>query len=102
MIQRDGRRVYAAYLDKALTRRVRRVPKVIALDAPDLKEMEDACRSLGLSFTTLPEARHPAAWWIDAGALEILSTTKSSTIKSLALAIKEIRDKKRSGGPVKK
>lgn len=102
MIQRDGKRIYLAYLDRALARQVRRVSKAMAVEAPSLKEMEDACRSLGLSYVSLPEARHPRVWWTDAGALEVSSTSKSATVKALALAIKEIRDKKKGAGLLKK
>jgi len=90
LIQREGVRIYVAYLDKDLSRRVRRVPLNVAVQSPTLKEVEDACRALGYQFTSIA-AKHSAAWWTDVGAVEVSGVRKQVALKNIAQEVFKAR-----------
>ncbi|MEM0321158.1 MAG: signal recognition particle subunit SRP19/SEC65 family protein [Thermoprotei archaeon] len=93
MIPREGVRVYVAYFDRNLSRRVRRVPITLAVQSPTLKEIEEACRALGYRFTSLP-SRHSAVWWMDEGAVEVTGVKKAHALKAIANEVLKIRASK--------
>ncbi len=93
MIPREGVRVYVAYFDRNLSRRVRRIPLTLAVQSPTIRELEEACKALGYRFTSLP-AKHSAVWWMDAGAVEISGVKKTQALKSLAHELLKIRGAK--------
>lgn len=90
MIEREGVRLYVAYFDRDLSRRVRRVPVDLAVRSPNLKELEEACRALGYSFTSLP-AKHSAVWWTDQGAVEVVGVKKQEAIRRVAHELLRMR-----------
>ncbi|PSO09041.1 hypothetical protein B9Q04_02480 [Candidatus Marsarchaeota G2 archaeon BE_D] len=93
MIPREGVRVYAAYFDRNLSRRVRRIPLTLAVQAPTMRELEEACKALGYKFTSL-SVKHSAVWWMDGGAVEISGVKKTQVLKSLARELLKIRGAK--------
>ena len=93
MIPREGVRVYVAYFDRNLSRRVRRIPLTLAIQSPTIRELEEACKALGYRFTSLP-AKHSAVWWMDAGAVEISGVKKTQALKSLAHELLKIHGAK--------
>ena len=96
MIPREGVRVYVAYFDRNLSRSVRRIPLTLAIQAPTIRELEEACKALGYRFTSL-QVKHSAVWWMDGGAVEISGVKKTQALKSLARELLKIRGAKEVG-----
>lgn len=93
MIPREGVRIYVAYFDRELSRRIRRVALDLAVHSPTLKEVEDACAALGYRFSSIP-ARHSAVWWTDVGAVEVYGVKKQQALRSIAQQILKTRSMK--------
>jgi signal recognition particle subunit SEC65 len=96
LIKREGVRLYVAYFDRNLSRRVRRVPLAYAVQSPMLSELEAACRALGYAYTSV-DAKHSAVWWIDRGAVEVSGVSKKDALKSLGREIIKARITKEAG-----
>lgn len=93
MMEREGVRIYVAYFDRELGRRVRRVPLSLAVKSPTLKELEEACRTLGYRFNST-QAKHSAVWWMDVGAVEVSGVKKQQAIRRIAQEILRMRSAK--------
>lgn len=93
MMPRDGVRIYVAYFDRELSRRIRRVALSLAVQSPTLKELEEACRALGYRFASIP-AKHSAVWWTDVGAIEVYGVKKQQALRGIAQQILKARTAK--------
>lgn len=88
--------VWLVYLDASLPRRLgRKVPKSLAVDAPTLDELAEACKRLKLDFQPREDARYPRAWWGRKGYVIVDKfASKSKLLKTLALEIRQLRSEK--------
>lgn len=82
-----------AYFDSELSRKVRRVAKNLALKNPTLAEVKSACDELGYKCALLESAKHPAVWWKDEGAVEIVGVPKKKALLEIAKSIRSLREK---------
>jgi len=92
--------VWLVYLDANLPRRLgRKVPKSLAVEAPTLGELVEACKRLKLEFQLRRDARYPRIWWGRRGYIIVDKfASKSKLLKALALEIRRLRSEKTEYG----
>lgn len=79
-----------AYLDRTLSRQIRRVPASFAVDHPTTQDLESACKQLNYSYKVI-EARHSAVWWKDGGAVEVMNVKKKDALVAISKQILKTR-----------
>jgi signal recognition particle subunit SRP19 len=94
--------VWLIYFDASVTRRLgRRVPRELAVEAPTLEELVEACKRLNLSFQVRDSARYPRMWWGRRGYVIVdKSKPKGRLLEALALEMRRLRSEKDSYGDV--
>ncbi|RLI25498.1 signal recognition particle protein Srp19 [Candidatus Bathyarchaeota archaeon] len=92
--------VWLVYLDANLPRRLgRKVPRSLAVEAPTLGELVEACKRLKLEFQLRRDARYPRIWWGRRGYIIVDKfASKSKLLKALALEIRRLRSEKTEYG----
>lgn len=92
--------VWLIYFDASITRRFgRRVPRKLAVEAPTLEELVEACKRLNLSFQMRESARYPRMWWSGRGYVIVdKSKSKGRLLEALALEIRRLRSEKSKYG----
>jgi|YelNatPaOPRAMG01_1025707.scaffolds.fasta_scaffold01377_22 signal recognition particle subunit SRP19 len=88
--------VWLIYFDASVTRRLgRRVPRKLAIEAPTLEELVEACKRLNLSFQVRESARYPRMWWGRRGYVIVdKPKSKGRLLEALALELKRLRSEK--------
>jgi len=88
--------IWLVYLDANLPRRLgRKVPKSLAVEAPSIGELVEACKRLKLDFQLREDARYPRIWWGRRGYVIVEKfASKSKLLKTLALEIRRLRSEK--------
>lgn len=91
--------IWPAYIDQTRTRNMGRIISLKnAIKEPQLNEIKEAARKLGLNPEVEPEKSYPKSWWEKSGRVLVDDTGPKSVIaKQIALYIKKIRNQKGSG-----
>lgn len=101
MMMRDRGKlvIWPAYIDQTRTRNMGRIIALKnAVKEPQLNEIKEAARKLGLNPEVEPEKAYPKSWWEKSGRVLVDDTGPKSVIaKQIALYIKKIRNQKGSG-----
>lgn len=89
--------IWLVYFDASITRKLgRRVPRSLAIEAPTLEELVEACKRLNLSFQVREAAKYPRIWWGRKGYVIVDKTRpKGRLLEALALEIRRLRAEKR-------
>lgn len=93
--------VWLIYFDASISRRSgRRVSRKLAVDAPTLEELVEACKRLNLSFQVKESARYPRMWWSRGGYVIVdkVNKSKGRLLEVLALEIRRLRSEKSKYG----
>lgn len=93
MAERDRIMVWPVYMDSQKSREDgRKISVRDALEAPTLKEIEEAAKRLGFNPVTEPEKAYPKEWWEVSGRVLVDKTKpKSVILKEIAAEIKRMR-----------
>jgi signal recognition particle subunit SRP19 len=91
--------IWPAYIDQMRSRNMGRIISLKnAIKEPQLNEIKEAARKLGLNPEVEPEKAYPKSWWETSGRVLVDDTgPKSDIAKQIALTIKKIRNQKGSG-----
>ena len=105
MMMRDRGKlvIWPAYIDQMRSRNTGRIISLKnAVKEPQLNEIKEAARKLGLNPEVEPEKAYPKSWWEKSGRVLVDDTGPKSVIaKQIALYIKKIRNQKGSSEPSK-
>lgn len=95
MAEKDRVMVWPVYIDAQRSREDgRKISVKEALEAPTLKEIEEAARRLGLNPVVETEKAYPKEWWEVSGRVMVDKTKpKSIILKEIAAEIKRARAK---------
>src|SRR5512133_1535053 len=90
--------IWPAYIDQMRSRNMGRIISLKnAVKEPQLNEIKEAARKLGLNPEVEPEKAYPKSWWETSGRVLVDDTGPKSVIaKQIALSIKKIRNQKES------
>ncbi|MDQ1253683.1 MAG: signal recognition particle subunit [Euryarchaeota archaeon] len=90
--------IWPAYIDQTRTRDMGRIISLKnAVKEPQLNEIKEAARKLGLNPEVEPEKAYPKSCWEKSGRVLVDDTGPKSVIaKQIALYIKKIRNQKGS------
>jgi signal recognition particle subunit SRP19 len=90
--------IWPAYIDQMRSRSTGRIIALKnAVKEPQLNEIREAARKLGLNPEVEPEKAYPKFWWETSGRVLVDDTgPKSIIVKQIALSIKKIRNQKGS------
>lgn len=90
--------IWPAYIDQMRSRNTGRIISLKnAVKEPQLSEIREAARKLGLNPEVEPEKAYPKSWWETRGRVLVDDTGPKSVIaKQIALSIKKIRNQKGS------
>ncbi len=93
MVERDRIMVWPVYIDSQKSREDgRKISVRGAIEAPTLKEIEEAAKRLNLNPVTEPEKAYPKEWWEVKGRVLVDKTKpKSVILKEIAAEIKRTR-----------
>ncbi|ENN96542.1 Ribonucleoprotein complex SRP, Srp19 component [Methanocaldococcus villosus KIN24-T80] len=82
--------IWPAYIDKNKTRKEgRRVPKNLAIENPNLKDIEKALKKLGLEGKIIRDKRYPRQHWEVCGCIELdYKGNKLKLLKEICKIIK--------------
>jgi signal recognition particle subunit SRP19 len=85
--------IWPVYLDQTKSRSSGRIiSRKNAIKEPQLNEIKEAARKLGLNPEVEPEKAYPKAWWEVSGRVLVDDKGPKSVIaKQIALSIKKIR-----------
>ncbi len=85
--------LWPRYFDSACSRQKgRRVPRSLAVPSPELEELLQAARRLGLECEAEEQAAHPAEWWRRRGRLLVeKSMPKTELIRQIAAELRRAR-----------
>ena len=91
--------IWPAYIDQMKSRNKGRIISLKnAVKEPQLSEIREAARKLGLNPEVEPEKAYPKTWWETSGRVLIDDTgPKSEIAKQIAISIKKLRNQKGSG-----
>lgn len=91
--------IWPAYIDQMRSRNMGRIIALKnAVKEPQLNEIREAARKLGLNPEVEPEKAYPKSWWETKGRVLVDDTgPKSEIAKQIAISIKKIRNQKGSG-----
>jgi signal recognition particle subunit SRP19 len=90
--------IWPAYIDQTRSRNTGRIISLKnAVKEPQLSEIKEAARKLGLNPEVEPEKAYPKSWWEKSGRVLVDDTGPKSLIaKQIALTIKKVRNQKGS------
>ncbi|MBI4344059.1 MAG: signal recognition particle protein Srp19 [Euryarchaeota archaeon] len=93
MVERDRIMVWPVYIDSQKSREDgRKISVRDAIEAPTLKEIEEAAKRLSLNPVLEPEKAYPKEWWEARGRVLVDKTKpKSVILKEIAAEIKRMR-----------
>ena len=101
MMMRDRGKlvIWPAYIDQMKSRNMGRIISLKnAVKEPQLIEIREAARKLGLNPEVEAEKAYPKTWWETSGRVLIDDTgPKSEIAKQIAISIKKLRNQKGSG-----
>ncbi len=88
--------VWPVYFDANESRKLRRVPRDLAIPGPSLEELCAAVEKLGLKYEVVTEAAHPSRHWAKTGYLIVEKTgPKEELLRRIARELKNVRSSKR-------
>ena len=88
--------LWPIYFDANESRRVRRVPRELAIPNPRLEELCIAVAKLGLRYEVVEGAAHPSRHWDKTGYLFVEKVEpKGKLIRRVASLLKKIRSSRR-------
>jgi len=90
---RDKYVIWPAYIDKGNSRSDGRIiPRKISITSPELKEIVQAAKELGLNPTVERDKAYPKSWWKVSGrVLMDKKGVKSGIVREIAKRIGEMR-----------
>lgn len=90
--------IWPAYIDQTRSRKMGRIIALKnAVKEPQLNEIKEAARKLGLNPEVEPEKAYPKSWWETKGRVLVDDNGPKSVIaKQIAISIKKIRNQKGS------
>ena len=84
--------VWPIYFDASASRKLRRVPRSLAVQAPTLEELREAVERLGLRYEIVEGAAHPARHWEKTGYLFVEKRgPKGELLKRIATMLRAAR-----------
>ena len=85
--------IWPAYIDKGNSRSDGRViPRKISVTSPELKEIVQAAKELGLNPTVERDKAYPKSWWKVSGRVLVdKKGVKSGIVREIAKKIGEMR-----------
>jgi len=88
--------IWPLYLDARESRKLRRVPKELAVPGPKVEEICAALRRLGLRYEVVEGAAHPARHWEKTGYLLVeKKMPKEALLKRLGRLLRRVRSSHR-------
>ncbi|RLI08223.1 signal recognition particle protein Srp19 [Candidatus Bathyarchaeota archaeon] len=88
--------LWPIYFDANESRRLRRVPRELAIPDPKLEELCLAVGRLGLRYEVVEGAAHPSRHWAREGYLLVEKRgPKGELVKKVALALRRMRSSRR-------
>ncbi|RLI36853.1 signal recognition particle protein Srp19 [Candidatus Bathyarchaeota archaeon] len=88
--------IWPIYFDANVSRKLRRVPRSLAVPNPRLEELCIAVRKLGLKYEVVEGAAHPSRHWEETGYIFVeKKEPKEKLLRRVALVLKSLRS---SGG----
>ena len=92
MKSRDKYILWPVYFDISKTRREgRKVPKTLAVEAPQIKKIHEAAAKLNLNPVEEQDSRYPRFWWDKGGKVMIdKKDRKHALILSIARELKRL------------
>jgi len=90
---RDKYVIWPAYIDKGNSRSDGRIiPRKISITSPELKEIVQAAKELGLNPTVERDKAYPKSWWKVSGRVLVdKKGVKSGIVREIAKRIGEMR-----------
>ena len=90
--------IWPVYIDQTKSRSGGRIiSRKNAIKEPQLNEIKEAAKQLGLNPEAEPEKAYPKTWWEVSGRVLVDDNgPKSIIVKQIALSIKKIRTQKGS------
>jgi len=90
---RDKYVIWPAYIDKGNSRSDGRIiPRKISVTSPELKEIVQAAKDLGLNPKVERDKAYPKSWWKVSGRVLVdKKGVKSGIVREIAMRIGEMR-----------
>jgi signal recognition particle subunit SRP19 len=95
--------IWPVYIDQAKSRSGGRIiARKNSINDPQLNEIKEAARTLGLNPEVEPEKAYPKSWWEVSGRVLVDDKGPKSIIaKQIASSVKKMRNQKGSAKPKK-
>ena len=96
MRKQDKIIIWPAYFDQTKTRKKgRRVPKNLAVQSPNILEIQEAAQKLGLEFEVVVDKSYPKTPWAKTGMLLVEKKgSKEQIINRIAKQLLKVRNEK--------
>jgi len=93
MRKQDKAIIWPAYFDQTKTRKEgRRVPKNLAVQSPNILEIQEAAQKLGLEFEVVADKGYPKTPWLKTGMIMVEKKgSKEQVIRKIANQLLKVR-----------